>query len=409
MKVSVVTLGCRVNQSESDLIESSLREVGATIVGLDQAPEYCVINTCTVTAKSDYQSRQMIRRAVRAGAKVIVTGCYAELKSEEALAIAGVVRTVRNTDKPRISSMITGNEVCQNSLLTPKSRPYLKIQDGCNCRCSYCSVPLARGASRSIPTEEVIRNVQRIADSGYHEVVLTGIHLGSYGRDLTPRITLSELLGLILKNTTIHRVRLSSLEVNEIDDQLLEIMRDQRICNHLHIPLQSGSGAVLSSMNRNYSPERFRDAVGRISRNLPNVGLGSDIITGFPGEGDEEFRETLELVEQLPFTYLHVFPFSVRQGTKAASLPGQVPRKVAQERASGLIGLARVKKDLFHASQVGKVLEAIIEQPGPDNRPAGTTGNYLKVKFGPVKLRKGAPVLCRIISYENGSLIAKVL
>ncbi|GAB4482420.1 MAG: tRNA (N(6)-L-threonylcarbamoyladenosine(37)-C(2))-methylthiotransferase MtaB [Thermodesulfovibrionales bacterium] len=409
MKVAVLTLGCRVNQSESDLLAGSLQLGGATIVGLDQSPEYCIVNTCTVTAKSDYQSRQMIRRAVRAGAKVIVTGCYAELKSAEAGAIPGVLHTIRNDRKSDICRLITGIQQPKETPRVAKSRPYLKIQDGCDCRCSYCSVPLARGRSRSIDMDEALRRVQALAEAGYHEVVLTGIHLGSYGKDLSPKSSLSRLLGQILEKTSIHRVRLSSIEVNEIDEQLLELMAGPRVCRHIHMPLQSGSEAVLRLMNRNYSRERFRETALRIARLFPDIGLGTDIITGFPGEGEKEFKETVDLVREVPFTYLHVFPFSAREGTQAASMAGKVPGKLAKQRAAELISLSKTKNEMFLKAQVNKHVEAIVEEADQGGRPTGTTGNYLKVVFENDHLRKGSPVLCRVLSSSKDRLNAVAL
>jgi threonylcarbamoyladenosine tRNA methylthiotransferase MtaB len=394
MKVTVLTLGCRVNQSESSIIEGTLKENGATIVNLSEHPDYCIVNTCTVTSRSDYNSRQLLRRASRTGAKVLVTGCYSQLKPEVVKAIPGVTAVVDIKRKNAIIGLITGT---QHELVFDshsRSRPYLKIQDGCNFRCSYCSVPLARGSSRSLSLDEVIRRAQIIESAGYHEVVLTGIHLGTYGHDLNEKINLYVLLKKLLVETRRLRIRLSSIEVNEMDDALTEVLQDRRVCKHLHLPLQSGSGRILKLMKRTYTPADYRDRMLAISSRIENISIGTDVIAGFPGEGATEFRETYDLLASLPFTYLHIFPFSPRPGTEAALLGGRPSKEMQNERVARLRELHQTQKKGYMLCQVGRELDVILEEE-IDGRAAGTSGNYLKVRCSMTGFRRGSIVHVR--------------
>lgn len=270
MKISILTLGCKVNQAESSLIEGALKSNGNEIVDIVEKPDVCIVNTCTVTAKSDYQSRQLIRRAYRAGARVFVTGCYSELNKESVQSMKGVEAIVNNTNKLNIISKLSNKTIDASSCFptASKSRFFLKIQDGCNYSCTYCTIPKARGASKSIIPDTVVRQAGEAVSSGYNEIVLTGIHLGTYGLDLKPKVTLSQVIKTILKQTTIMRIRLSSIEVSEIDDELLDLLTDKRICNHLHIPLQSGDNRILELMNRTYNSGQFSFKIKGISKRM---------------------------------------------------------------------------------------------------------------------------------------------
>src|SRR4030042_3016709 len=263
MKVSILTLGCKVNQSESMIIEGNLIKHGCSIVGISEYPDYCIINTCTVTKKSDYQSRQLIRKAIRTGSKVIVTGCYAQLKPEDIQDIKGVTRIVYNNNKYSIINILTGiqSSYTYTYTYTSKSRPYIKVQDGCNFSCTYCVVPLARGKSKSTNISEVINQAIEFESLGYKEIVLTGIHLGSYGKDLKNNTNLSKLIKELLNKTRIPRIRLSSLEIKEINDEIIELIQDKRICRHLHLPLQSGDDRILNYMNRMYNTKEYEKTV----------------------------------------------------------------------------------------------------------------------------------------------------
>jgi threonylcarbamoyladenosine tRNA methylthiotransferase MtaB len=408
MKVTVLTLGCRVNQSESSILEGTLKANGATIVNLNEKPDYCIVNTCTVTSRSDYNSRQLLRRAARAGAKVIVTGCYSQLKPEVVKSIQGVTAVVDIKRKHEIIGLITGTEHDLVFSSHSRSRPYLKIQDGCNFRCSYCSVPIARGSSRSLPPEEVIRRAQIIESSGYHEVVLTGIHLGTYGHDLNEKIDLSVLLKKLLIATRTLRIRLSSLEVNETDDALREVLLEGRVCKHLHLPLQSGSRRILELMRRSYSPANYRKKVLEISSRIENISIGTDLIVGFPGEGDREFQETFDLLESLPLSYLHIFPFSPRPGTEAAQLGDRPPKEIQRERLRRLKELHESQRKRYMMRQIGRELDVILEEE-LEGKAVGTSGNYLKVECAFAGFEKGSIVDVRAEGVSGSMIKASVI
>jgi threonylcarbamoyladenosine tRNA methylthiotransferase MtaB len=404
MKVSVLTLGCRVNQSESSVIEGPLKENGITIVDLKEKPEICIVNTCTVTAKSDYSSRQLIRRAARAGAKVIVTGCYAHLKKNEIRSMPGVIELFDNTRKGEIANFITGRENDPVYSHFSRSRPHLKVQDGCNFKCSYCSVPLARGRSKSVPLNEVQRRAQTIEAAGYNEVVITGIHLGSYGLDLETKSSLKELIRHILKYSHLKRIRLSSLEINEVDDELIELMQDIRLCSHMHLPLQSGSDRILKLMKRNYTAAEFAAKIHKIFSKNDNISIGSDIIVGFPGEGEKEFLETYSFLRSFPFSYFHVFPFSVRPNTEAHGFKDKVPGQIINRRGDILMELCRDKKRSYLVKQLHNTLDVIIEEKSINGRAIGTSGNYIKVSVPSDFVRRGSIVAVGIESVSDNCL-----
>ncbi|MCL5022827.1 MAG: tRNA (N(6)-L-threonylcarbamoyladenosine(37)-C(2))-methylthiotransferase MtaB [Nitrospirae bacterium] len=381
MKVAIITLGCKANQAESTLIEAGLRGNGCEIVDLCDEPDLCIVNTCSVTSKSDYQSRQMIRRASRSVSDVIVTGCYAELNANAVREMDGVKAVVENYNKSRIVGMLTDNfsPVSLNVGSYSKSRFFLKVQDGCNNACSYCVIPRARGRSRSVDPGQIIATVEEISDN-HRELVMTGIHLGTYGYDLRPKISLSYLLKCVLSRTKIARIRLSSLEIGEIDDELLEILSDGRICKHLHIPLQSGDDEILVKMKRGYTSRDFSTGIHRIRRRFPEIGLGTDVIGGFPGEGADQFAKTKNLIERLPISYLHVFPYSDRPGTPASLMTAKVDAAEKKERCASLRALSEAKRKAFMSQQIGRRLDLLIEERLNEDCFVGTTGNYLKVR-----------------------------
>jgi threonylcarbamoyladenosine tRNA methylthiotransferase MtaB len=407
MKVSVLTLGCKVNQSESTIIEGNLYKLGCSIVSLSEHPDYCIINTCSVTSKSDYQSRQLIRRAVRTGAKVIVTGCYSQVKPDDIKNIEGVFSIIDNNKKMSIINMISNKTISNTYSYSNRSRPYLKIQDGCNFSCSYCTVPIARGRSKSIDVSEVIREVNEFEESGYNEVVLTGIHLGSYGYDLRPKTKLSELLKVLLKKTNISRIRLSSIEINEVDKEIIEIFQEQRICKHIHIPLQSGDDDILRSMKRRYTSNIFKSTIENIAKNVSDIAIGTDVIVGFPGEGDNEFLNTRNLLCYLPITYMHIFPFSSRPNTAASKMPMQITSSIKRDRFNELNALNINKKKAFMSSQINKTLDVIIEEHCHENFSLGTSSNYLKVKIPTGKFPKRSQVYVRVSSIEDNIVKAE--
>jgi threonylcarbamoyladenosine tRNA methylthiotransferase MtaB len=410
MKVTVLTLGCKANQAESFEIEADLRSRGCSIVEIDERPDVCVVNTCSVTAKSDCQSRQMIRRAAKAGSRVVVTGCYSELNRDLVQKMEGVDGVVNIRDKTSIPMMLSKHISCATSCHNSPSRSrfFLKVQDGCDNSCSYCIIPAARGGSRSVSPAVVVDRVGRLSEL-YNEIVLTGIQLGPYGDDLVPKVSLSDLLAMLLQNTKISRIRISSLEIGEIDDKLLEVMRDERICKHLHIPLQSGDDRILRLMKRRYTSVEFQRGIDRITQKIPGVALGTDVIAGFPGEGEDEFRSTVELLEALPLSYLHAFPFSPRKDTPAARMDGAADARVSRVRCSLLREIGACKKAGFMCAQIGRELDLLVEEVSGPGRAVGTTGNYLKLEadLSETSLKTIVPV--RVEGIDNGVLVGHAI
>lgn len=406
MKISILTLGCKVNQAESSLIEGALKSVGHSIVNISEKPDICIINTCTVTSKSDYQSRQLIRRAHRVGARVFVTGCYSELNRENVKSMEGVEEIIDNNNKLSIINRLTGKTVSSSLyfLAGERSRFFIKIQDGCNYSCSYCAIPKARGISKSVNPEVVVEQAGNAVSSGYNEIVLTGIHLGTYGYDLQHKVKLANLVRTLLKKTKIKRIRLSSLEVREIDDELLELFRDKRVCNHLHIPLQSGDDKILKLMNRTYDSRQFSLKIEHIYKKIPEIAIGTDVIVGFPGEGISEFQNTYSLLECLPISYMHIFPFSARPGTAASKMPDNTPSSLKKERVHILESLNKRKKTEYMLKQVGKILDVLVENSNSDKICCGTTANYLKILLPLNNYPCGSLIYARIEGLKEGKL-----
>jgi len=406
VKVLLLTLGCKVNQAESSQMAAELVAHGCNVVELDGDPDLCIINTCSVTSKSDYQSRQLIRRAAKTGSKVIVTGCYSELNEEAVRSMSEVAMVVNNNDKRCIINNLYSSASCNNLKVAHngRSRHFVKVQDGCDNACSYCVIPMARGSSRSRAINEVIDEINS-AEEFYNEVVITGIHLGSYGYDIIPKVTLSLLLRTILLRTNVKRIRLSSLEINEIDDELLELIQEERVCKHLHIPLQSGDNKILGMMGRKYNILQFKDNMLSIVRKLPEISIGSDIIAGFPGECQSEFENTKKFIEDAPISYIHVFPFSARKGTRAYEMTPRVNDYVKKERCEILRSLGRKKKYEYMHRQAGKILDLLIEEIRKDGTCIGTTGNYLRARVCVENPRLKDVVYVRIAEIIDDTLI----
>lgn len=391
---SIKTLGCKVNQSESECIENRFISQGYRQAASHEAADLCIINTCTVTQKASMQSRQVIRKAIRENpnAKIVVTGCYAQTEPDVIKKIAGIHEIVGNGDKFRIPEIFANSRSseCNHHINSSddalkshsRTRPFLKIQDGCNASCSYCIVPSARGKSRSLPIETVIESISRLKDNGFHEIVLTGIHLGHYGLDLNPETSLTGLLKTIENKRLINRVRLSSVEPAEITDEILKIVAGSNtFCRHFHVPLQSGDNDVLRRMNRPYTKELFVDLVSRIHDLMPDAAIGTDVMAGFPGETEAAFENTFLLLQDIPITYLHVFPFSPRKGTPAYGFLDQIPVAVVKTRANALKNLSKSKRKSFYMRHVGTETEVIIE--GTRDKVTGLlkaiTSNYIPV------------------------------
>ena len=403
VRVAVVTLGCKVNQCESAGIAEAISARGMTIVPFEDEADCYIVNTCTVTGRTDYQSRQLIRRAIRRNpaAAVFVTGCYAQRAPEEIARIPGVRIVAGNAEKaglPQLLQKIPAAGEGQvrvgdirsaqtfsrlGAAVSPEhTRAFLKIQDGCDAFCSYCIVPHARGPSRSLPSAEVAAGIAALAAGGYREVVLTGIHLGAYGRDFSPPEGLEEVVRRIAGERRVERLRLSSIEPREITDGLIALLGSSgAVCRHLHIPLQSGDDGILAAMRRDYDAAFFRDLVQRISAAVPGVAVGIDVMVGFPGETEEAFANTLRLVEELPVAYLHVFPYSRRPGTPAAAMTGQISDQDKKGRAKLLRRIDAEKRRAFAARFIGTPLAVLVEgrKDAATGFPLGFSDNYIPV------------------------------
>ncbi|MGD8343578.1 MAG: tRNA (N(6)-L-threonylcarbamoyladenosine(37)-C(2))-methylthiotransferase MtaB [Desulfobacterales bacterium] len=399
------TLGCKVNQSESDEIAKQLQADAWDPATNGEPSAMVIINTCTVTHKAAMQSRQAVRQAIRANphARIIVTGCYAQTEPDALAKIGGVQYVIGNADKHRLVELITAdcaqtangtiticNDVGQYRLLKPapeaisgrRTRPVLKIQDGCNAACTYCIVPRARGPGRSLPPDDVIAAVRAMTEAGYLEIVLSGIHLGHYGHDLTPGINLAELLTRIEQSTAVPRLRLSSLEPLEVSEDLIERMTaSQRLCRHFHIPLQSGDDRILKKMRRPYTSDEFKQLIYRIHERIPDAAIGVDILVGFPGETDTAYNKTYECIRRLPVTYLHVFPFSARPGTPAAGYANRVPPDVIKARCEHMRRLGNMKRMRFHQNFIGRRIPILVEttRHAASGFLKGISSNYLTV------------------------------
>jgi len=405
-RIAFSTLGCKVNQYDTAVIQSVVKNGSDeyTIVPFHDEADIYVVNTCTVTGKGDVESRRLIRGAIRRNAKarVIVTGCYAQTRPGEVAGIEGVSMVLGNEEKYAIMDYLRhdgnsaeGNpvfvgEISNASVFShpgfadfpARTRALLKVQDGCDSRCSYCIVPFARGGSRSLNPDEVIRQVTALGRSGYKEIVLCGVHLGGYGRDLAPKPTLASLVERILRETEIPRIRLSSIEPREITGELIGLMAsEERICRHLHIPLQSGDDDILRRMNRNYTVEFFEDLVSKIHEEIMDIGIGCDVMVGYPGEEERHFENTCELIRRLPVTSLHVFAYSPRSGTVAAGLKETVKGDVKRDRSEAVRVLGEEKNRTFKERYIGRVVDILVEEDRDDltGLLKGYTGNYLKV------------------------------
>lgn len=424
MRIAFTTLGCKINQFETDVLRRDFETRGNEVVPFDAEADVYIINTCSVTAKSDYECRQAIRSAVRRGqgAQVVVTGCYAETRPDEIRKIPGVNLVFGNRNKSEIPEHIitalpakpTGETTAVNA--SPKTfrgrtRGFLKIQDGCNNRCSYCIVPLARGGSRSVATRDVIREFELLVQAGCPEVVLSGIHIGTYGSDIGPGTTLSELLRMLIALRGDARIRLSSIEPGEITRELIGFLGNG-LCRHLHIPLQSGDDAILASMKRNYTSAVYRELLEKIAQQVPGIALGADVMVGFPGEGEKEFQNTLRLIEQSPLTHLHVFSYSPRPGTPAADMKEQVPEEVKKERSEALRNIGRQKNLQFRRIHVGSPLDVVVEDKldAPTGLLTGLTDNYIRVHIQGAKTEHiGKKIITKVIDAKERANLAEIL
>jgi threonylcarbamoyladenosine tRNA methylthiotransferase MtaB len=428
--VGMTTVGCKLNQYETEGIAEAFEASGFRVVPFTDCADAYVVNTCTVTGRSDYRSRQMLRRASRLNpsALIVATGCYAQREPAAIASMPEVDLVVGNTRKHAIAELVADRLTSRAASEAPvaegravsaasealgreagisgadvlvgehgdapfrafditrfrgHTRAFLKIQDGCDRRCAYCAVPDARGPARSRPPSEVLAQATRLVQNSYREIVLTGVHIGSYGVDLGGP-GLAALLDALTGIPGLVRLRLGSIEPMELTAELAStILGNEKICRHLHVPLESGSDATLASMGRSYTRDRYADAIRRITEREPLTGLGTDVMVGFPGESDRDFEATVALIEELPFTYLHVFSFSPRIGTAAAEMEGRVPGPEKKRRSRALRELGRARSLTFRRRLVGTRLEVLVEDRS-DRRGellTGLSSNYVRVDF----------------------------
>jgi threonylcarbamoyladenosine tRNA methylthiotransferase MtaB len=415
--------GCRATQADGAALELELEQRGMLRAESCAQADVVVLNTCTVTEAADHDARAAIRRVRRLNpqAKILVTGCYAQRAPQEVAALPGVTWVVGNSHKhtvPEILAPARGGFVSLDTLalsappftavgnifahteliaapvfagdelgpnlgpnLGTKTRPNLKVQDGCDNRCSFCIIPSVRGQSRSMKLDRVIAEANALAGAGYKEIVLSGINLGRWGRDLEPAQRFEQLLRALLEHTDIQKIRISSVEPMDWSDELIALVAGStRVAKHAHVPLQSGSDRILRRMHRKYRPWHYAEKIRKIREAMPEAAIGADVMVGFPGETDELFAESRDFIERLPFTYLHVFTYSSRPGTPSAAMPDQVPVEIARERNRVLRGLAARKNLDFRRSFVGRTLEVITLHDGGPGWAEALSDNYLKVR-----------------------------
>jgi threonylcarbamoyladenosine tRNA methylthiotransferase MtaB len=399
-KLRTVTLGCKVNQYETEYVREGLLGIGYQAAEDGEQAELCVVNTCTVTAEGDAKSRQTIRRLARRnpGAKIVVMGCYATRAPQEVAALPGVSQVV--TDKRELSDLLGRFGVTDIptgiSGFGRRHRAYVKVQDGCMLRCSFCIIPYVRPQLASRPVNHILDEIRRLIDRGYREVVLTGIHLGHYGVDWNrsaPKdkwVRLSHLVRQIAELPGDFRVRLSSIEATEVTRELVEVLADSgnRVAPHLHVSMQSGSDTVLHRMRRRWGAQRFIDRCRLVQDRLDRPAITTDIIVGFPGETDREFQETIDVSRAVGFSKIHIFPFSARRGTPAAAMPNPVPAHVQRERSRELAAVEAELRESFYRRLIGRSLRVLVETPR-DGSWLGTSCRYATVELAASNAEEG--------------------
>jgi threonylcarbamoyladenosine tRNA methylthiotransferase MtaB len=429
MKIAITTLGCKINQYDSAVIQDRLAGKHS-FVDFEAAADCVIINTCTVTDRADWEARHLVRRAKRANpaAKIIVTGCYAQVNPAEVARVPDVDYVVGLNRLEDLLGFVEapardgvgvavsdsrrerGVPMLGTRALPGHTRAFLKIQEGCNYSCTYCIIPVARGLSRSVPPDRLLAEVRGLAQAGYREIVLTGIHLGGYGQDLTPRTDLTALLERIAESGFISRLRLSSLDPREVPDRLLALIAATgTICDHLHVCAQAGNDWLLKQMRRNYDTAYYRDLLARVRERLPDAALGTDVIVGFPGESDALFEESLAYFASLPLSYFHVFPYSPRRGTPAALFADHVPPAIKKKRARKMRELGAQKQRAFYARFVGRVVPVLVEEriDKATGWANGFSRNYLPVVLPRAAANSEVPVYLERL--ENARLFGRAL
>jgi len=417
MRVALKTLGCRVNEAELERWSRDFRAAGHSIVGPSAEVDLIVLNSCAVTHEAVRKSRTLLRRMHRENprAKLVLSGCYATLSGAEAASL-GVDLVVRNEDKDRLVEIVqqelnpedmpalATDPEAGSPLPSSRQRAFVKVQDGCRYRCTFCIVTVARGNERSRPVEEIIGEINSLAERGTREVVLTGVHLGGYGSDLGS--TLDRLIRAILAETNIHRLRLGSLEPWDLPDSFFELFQDERMMPHLHLPLQSGSDEILKRMARRCKTAEFARLVADARAAVSDLNITTDIIVGFPGENDEEWSRSLAFIEEMAFGHIHIFTYSPRAGTKAVTLPSPVPPAVKKTRSAALHLLAESGKEEFQRSFLGRCFPILVEGGGRDRNDGervslGYTPNYMRVEAGSPTNRINQILAVRLTRFDD--------
>lgn len=428
--VSFLTLGCKVNQYDTDAMRSLFLARGYEEVSAKDKADICVINTCSVTHIGERKSRQMIRRAKRLNpqTKIIVTGCYAQLDPKTIQQIDGVNLIIGTQDRTKVVDLIEAygsssqahnavHDIFETSQFeelhwahpaSDRARSYLKIQEGCNNYCAFCIIPYTRGKLKSRGVEDIYHEARRLDEQGFKEVVLTGIHLGNYGVDLGRQVDLADVVKMLLERTHISRIRLGSIESVEISEELVNLIAtNERVCPHLHLPLQSGSEEILRKMRRHYHLQEYVDLISSLRARIPDLAVTTDLIVGFPGETEELFAETMATLKELRFAGVHVFPYSKRNGTAAATFPDQVSEAVKKERVHAAEKVAEQTATDYRRSFIGKTTNILLEQQTEDGEWKGFTPHYCQLTIKGEGLKAGMICSTRVVSDDGAMLIGE--
>lgn len=424
MKVYLDSVGCRLNQSEIEQYARQFRMAGHTLVDSADQADLAVVNTCTVTAAASSDSRQKVRQIQRAGvAQIVVTGCWSTMDPTSAAKLPGVTQIIPNAEKDQLASIILDlpteifdlEPIARQPLpgARLRTRAFIKAQDGCNNRCTFCITSIARGPARSRALKDIVNDILAAHKGGTQEIVLTGVHLAWWGKDLSKGIGIKDLIQQILIETDIPRVRLSSLEPWDLDETFFDIWKNPRLCRHLHLPLQSGSAATLRRMARKCSPDAFASIVSSARQACPEIAITTDLISGFPGEDENEFNDTLTFVQQIDFAGGHVFHYSARPGTAAANLPNQVPLPIRKERSAVLRELLAESSERYQKQFDGQTLQVLWEsetQQDPHPRQlTGLTDNYLRVYAESPQPLWNHISMVNIERHESGKLFGRIV
>ena len=426
--VALHTLGCKLNFSETSTIGNQFLKNGFSVVDMNDKADVYVFNTCTVTENAEKECRQLVRRVLRNNpeAYVIVTGCYAQLRADEISAIDGVDAVLGSNEKFEIFSLLKdfnkknlsciyvspSDELNKFGLASStdadsRTRAYFKIQDGCDYKCTFCTIPLARGKSRSMNPDLVVEEFTNLVKQGYKEIILTGVNVGDYGKSYN--LNFYDLLKKLIQVDGDFRIRISSIEPNLLTDEIINLTAEsEKLCNHFHIPLQSGSNAILRSMQRRYTSDDYRNVILKAKRLIPDLGIGVDVIVGYPGETEKEFMETYNFLLDLPISYLHVFTYSERPDTKALTLSDSVDPAERKRRNKMLRILSDKKKNYFYSQMIGKNLDVLFESQSEDGMIKGFSSNYIRVKNSYENVLENRICSVTVKGIENGLVFGEI-